>query len=473
MILYIRQLLILAQWVIFIYFAFNSLFQLVKFSLGVIEVRREAFRGRTGAYTEEITPRWPGVTIIIPAFNEESVIVESTNQALSLNYPHVGVVVVDDGSEDDTFKVLKETFDLTPCDLQPQPDAFRAVETYGEVTGTYNSPSNSRLIVIRKKNEIGRKADALNVGLTYASRAFVATTDADTLLDSKGIQLLMRDITDLNRPVLVAGGAVKPINGCVRKEDGGLEIHPPKSLIGKAQAVEYLRSFYYGRRGLAAMNALPLLSGAFSFFWRRALVAVKGFPTDTITEDLKVFFELFSWLHSSDQEANPIYATEPLAWTEVPEEWSGLWHQRVRWHQGLLEGLWDFKGHIFNPEYRGFGLIALPNLLLFEFLGPVVELLGLVIFAVSFLLNAFSLPAFLLWFSLAFLLHIFMSVGAIVISDISFRRYESVADIAKLFGASFFEQFGFRQFTVMARVWATYRFLAGRTGGWVSPERKG
>ncbi|MBS3737157.1 MAG: hypothetical protein V5A79_07300 [Candidatus Bipolaricaulota bacterium] len=137
----------------------------------------------------------------------------------------------------------------------------------------------------------------------------------------------------------------------------------------------------------------------------------------------------------------------------------------------MLEGLWDFKGYIGNPNYGAFGLIALPNLLIFEALGPIVELIGILVFATSYFLNSLSLPAFLLFLAISFLLHIFMSIGAIIMSDISFRRYENVSDLFKLFGASIFEQFGYRQFTVMARVWATYRFLAGRSGGWVSPER--
>ncbi|MCF7890058.1 glycosyltransferase [Candidatus Bipolaricaulota bacterium] len=471
MISLVRNVLVLIQWAILSYFVLNTLFQLVKFSLGLIGVRQAAFRGRAGAYAEDITPRQPGVTIIIPAYNEESVIVGSTKQALSLDYPNLEVIVVEDGSSDDTFGELKEAFELEPSADEPKTDASNAVTTFGDVTGIYNSPTNPQLKVVRKENEIERKADALNVGLTYASNAFVATTDADTFLDSKGIHLLMRDITDLNRPVMVAGGAVKPINGCILKEDGGMEIHPPKSSIGKAQAVEYLRSFYYGRRGLATMNALPLLSGAFSFFWRRALIAVEGFPVDTITEDLKVFLKLFSWLREKGGGSPPMYATEPLAWTEVPEKWTGLWHQRVRWHQGLLEGLWEFKDHLGKLSYGAFGLIALPNLLFFEALGPLMELFGLVVFGVSYFLGALSLSAFLLWFFIAFLLHIFMSIGAIVMSDISFRRYENISDLLKLFAASVFEQFGYRQFTVMARVWATYRFLIGHTGGWVSPKR--
>lgn len=464
--------MIISQWTILVYFVLNTLFQLVKFSLGLIGVRKSAFRGRAGAYAEEIILRQPGVTIIIPAYNEESVIVGSTKQALSLDYPNLEVIVVEDGSSDDTFGELKQAFELETSDDEPKTDASNAVTTYGNVTGTYNSPTYPGLKVVCKENDIGRKADALNVGLTYASNAFVATTDADTFLDSKGIHLLMRDITDLNRPVMVAGGAVKPINGCIRKENGGLEVHPPKSTIGKAQSVEYLRSFYYGRRGLAAMNALPLLSGAFSFFWRRALIAVEGFPVDTLTEDLKVFLKLFSWLRDKGGGNPPMYATEPLAWTEVPEKWKGLWNQRVRWHQGLLEGLWGFKDHFGKLSYGAFGLIALPNLLFFEALGPLVELFGLGIFALSYFLDALSLPVFLLWLAIAFLLHIFMSIGAIIMSDISFRRYENISDLVKLLAASVFEQFGYRQFTVTARVWATYRFLTGRSGGWVSPERK-
>lgn len=472
MVYFLRRSLVLIQWIILSYFVINTLFQLIKFSLGLIGVRKSAFRGRAGAYAEEIIPRKPGVTIIIPAYNEESVIVGSTEQALSLDYPNLEVIVVDDGSSDDTLGKLKEAFELETSEEEPKGDAREALTTFGEVTGTYSSPVNSQLKVVRKKNEIGRKADALNVGLSYASNAFVATTDADTFLDSQGISLLMRDITDLNRPVMVAGGAVKPINGCIRDEDGELvEIHSPKSSIGKAQAVEYLRSFYYGRRGLAAMNALPLLSGAFSFFWRRALIEVEGFPADTITEDLKVFLNLFSWLRESEKGSPPIYATEPLAWTEIPEKWRGLWFQRVRWHQGLLEGLWEYKGLMGKKSYGSFGLIALPNLLFFEALGPIVEFFGVGVFVLSYFLGALSLPAFLLWLAIAFLIHIFMSIGGIIMSDISFRRYEDLSDLIKLFAASIFEQFGYRQFTVMARVWATYRFLAGRTGDWVSPER--
>ena len=198
------------------------------------------------------------VSILVPAYNEEATIVESIKNLLSLNYPEYEVIIINDGSNDATLKMLQEAFQIVPIERPYK----RSLQTK-EVKAVYCSPLYANLLVVDKDN--GGKADALNVGINMSRYPVFVSMDADSILEK---QALIRIITPFltDNKVIGVGGVVRIASGCVVENGDIKEVRLPKTVLGKLQTVEYLRSFFTGRIGSAEMNTLLIISGAFGSF---------------------------------------------------------------------------------------------------------------------------------------------------------------------------------------------------------------
>jgi len=156
----------------------------------------------------------------------------------------------------------------------------------------------------------------------------------------------------------------------------------------------------------------------------------------------------------------------------VPSKVSVLFGQRNRWHRGLVQSLWDNRGMLFNPRYGSMGLLAFPHAFLFEMLGPFIEILGYLVVTISFLLGILDIQFFLLFLAVAVLYGIFLSVAAILLEEISFRRYRGWVDLAKLLAFGILENFGYRQMLALFKIKALWDF-ARRSRDWGRMERRG
>ncbi|MEP7256408.1 MAG: glycosyltransferase [Ferruginibacter sp.] len=259
----------------------------------------------------------PMVSIIVPAYNEEINACRTVSSLLNQDYPNLQVVFVDDGSTDNTFKKVSVEFADNP-DVQ----------------------------VHTKPN--GGKASALNFGVNIANSDFVVCIDADTQLKSNAITELMKKFTTGNI------GAVA----------GNVKVGNEVNLITRWQSIEYITSQNFDRRAFELLNCITVVPGAIGAFRKDAVVKAGAFTTDTLAEDC----DLTMRLHRNGYKiAN---CNEAISYTEAPETMRQFMRQRFRWSFGVMQSFWKHRDALFNLKYKSFGMVALPNILIFQIILP-------------------------------------------------------------------------------------------------------
>jgi cellulose synthase/poly-beta-1,6-N-acetylglucosamine synthase-like glycosyltransferase/peptidoglycan/xylan/chitin deacetylase (PgdA/CDA1 family)/spore germination protein YaaH len=258
-----------------------------------------------------LTPAF--VSVLIPAYNEERVIEASVRRILASKGPRVEVIVIDDGSKDETSAVVTRAFGMDP-----------------------------RVTLLTVKN--GGKARALNHGLKIAKGAIVIALDADTQFEPQTIQKLTRWFAD-------------PEVGAVA---GNARIGNVVNLVTRWQAIEYVTAQGLERRALSALGAITVVPGAVGAWRRTALDEVGGYPSDTLAEDqdLTIAIQRAGWKVACD--------TDAVAWTEAPDSFRALFKQRYRWAFGTLQCLWKHRSVLLSGQPRGLALVGLPQTWLFQ-----------------------------------------------------------------------------------------------------------
>ena len=412
------------------------------------------------------SPFTPPVSIIATAYNEQANIVESIRSLLTLHYPRFEVIVVNDGSTDRTLEILTESFGLRQV-----PRSFEYLVPCRPIRGAYESTTYPNLVVVDKENG-GCKADATNGGLNFAMYPLVCVLDADSVLDDNALlRTVLPFLQDPGRTV-GTGGSVRIVNGCEVRAGRVTRVRLPWRFVPLVQVVEYLRSFLFTRMGWSRLNALPIISGAFGVFDKRLILKAGGYAPTSLGEDFEMVMRLHRYIGDHRLPYRLRFVPDPVCWTEVPETLRVLHRQRSRWHRGLLDTILRHRPMIGRPRYGAVGLLSLPAFVIFELLGPVVELLGYIVVPISYavgMLNVRYMGAFV---ALAFLLSILVSTVAVLLDDIVFRRHTRVRDLALLVLVSIVENLGYRQITVWWRVRAFYEYWRGYSG-WGQMERRG
>ena len=406
----------------------------------------------------------PPISIIVPAYNEEPVIVDVVSALLRADYPKLEVVIVNDGSTDETLAVLDAAFGLVRLERVP-----RARLATAEVLGVHQSRADARLVVIDKQN--GGKADSINAGLCFARFPLVCAVDSDTMIDDDALLRLAKPFMD-DATTVACGGVVRVANGS-RVENGRVrDVKTPSGLLENIQIVEYLRAFLAGRIGWSKCGALLIISGAFGLFHRQTVIEAGGYDASTVGEDAELVVRLHRHCREQGRPYRVVFVADPVCWTEAPSSLRVLCRQRNRWHRGLVETLWRHRGMIGRPRYGAVGLFALPYFLVFEALGPLLELAGYVSFSLAIALGAIDAAHAFAFFALAMLVGLVLSIGSLVIEERAFRRYRRWSCTLKLIAASVIENFGFRQVLSIVRSGA-FITLARGGSSWGAMPRSG
>ncbi len=459
-----RPLLLSVEWLFFGYFILIYAVYAGLNVLAMIQIRRYLqIAGLTDADNVFSTLDLP-ISVIMPAYNESSTIITSTRAMLQLEYPDYEVLVVNDGSKDDTLEKLKAEFELKPF-----PEAYRQRVPCKPVRGVYCSPRYPALRVIDKENG-GSKADAMNAGINACRYPLFCAVDADSVLELDSLRRAVRPFLE-NPDVVAAGGTVRIANGC-QVRGGFLEcVGLSPSFLAQIQVVEYLRAFLFGRMGWDYLNAVLIVSGAFGVFDKEAVVSVGGYRSDTIGEDMELILRLHRLLRARGRRYRITFVPDPICWTDAPEDLGTLRRQRIRWHHGLAQSLMLHRGLFCRRGGGAVSWLAMPFFYLFELFGPVVEVAGYVFMIVAASLGWISWETTGIFFCLAVGLGVMLSTSALVLEELSFHVYPRLRDLFRLFLVAIVENFGYRQLTVFWRLQGLYGWLRGSKPEWGEMKR--
>lgn len=393
----------------------------------------------------------PSLSIIVPAYNEKTNIIFCLQTLLNLGYRNKTIICVNDGSTDETLDIIKTTFKLTHVHLP-----YQSVIPTEMVKGYYHSLTNRNLVVIDKVN--GGKPDALNAALNATTSDYLLAIDADSLIDGTELNRLLRYTFTLPE-IEGFGGSVRVGNGCTVEMWGITKVELPKTFLGKIQAVEYLRAFYFGRMGYEYVGGPLIISGAFSLYSTSIVKDAGGYYRNTFAEDMEMVARYKKYRYLTKKNPKTGFIPEPICWTEVPETWKILGRQRTRWQIGILQVIWLYRSMIFNPKYGVAGMITYPYFVLSEAISPIVEVLGyfLMIATLVFAIGTwqFVLFFFIVTTGITFL----FTISSCLIEAWIFRKYNTIKQLWIMVFYAFIENFGFRQAHLYWRLRAFFRIF--------------
>ncbi|MGF7058963.1 glycosyltransferase family 2 protein [Brassicibacter mesophilus] len=422
-------------------------------------------RIKYGSYYDMLSSDFiPPISVLVPCYNEESTIVENINSLLSLEYSEFEVIVINDGSKDNSLIKLIDTFKLEKIDM-----IYEKVLNTEPIREIYISSVFDNLIVVDKEN--GGKSDALNAGINIAKFPLFTAIDADSILEKNSLVRIVRPFVEDPIRVVAAGGIVRIANGSTIKKGFIEEIGLSKSGLAVFQTVEYIRAFLSGRVGWSELNGLMIVSGAFGVFKKNIAQQVGGYTVDTIGEDMELVVKIHDYMKRQKRKYKVVFIPDPVCWTQGPEDLKSLSNQRIRWHRGLIDSLLTHWKMLFNPRYGFLGMVIVPYYWFFEMFGPFVEITGYITVILSFVFGILNGEFAILFFIAAVLYGIFISLGSILLEEYSFRRYENISDFLKLVLYSVLENFGYRQLTSWWRFKAFFGYKY-KKNKWGSINRK-
>lgn len=413
-------------------------------------------------------PLAPGISVAVPAHNEEAGIVASVQSLLDTHYPTVEVVVVDDGSTDATAQRLIEAFELERGEV---PILDHRIGVAGPVLETYRSRRHPGLILVRKKS-VGRRSDAINAALRHCSQPLVCMIDGDSILEPDALLHVAQPFVD-DPLVVAAGGVVLPSNGSTVDRGRIADVRVPRTWLERTQVLEYLRAFLVGRAGWSASNGLMIISGAFGVFRREVIADVGGLDEHSLAEDAELVVAIHRRFRERDEPYRVVFVAEPVCWSETPSSTAVLARQRRRWSHGLGDLLRQHRSMIGRPRYGRLGMVTMPYFGLFELWGPVVEILGLTAAVVGVLTGWVAPWVFVVFVTVSFLLSIALSLAALLVEVIGFGRYQRVRDTALLAAAAIAEPFWYRPLHWWWRIRGLIASLRGERGAWGEMTRTG
>ena len=452
---------------VLVYFVLINSSYLVTIVLAALEIRAQRRRDEAGVQTmgRSLTP---GVSVLVPAHNEEAGIVTSVKALLSLRHPRHEVVVVDDGSTDQTLARLVEAFDLVQIPRVLPQD----VHVEAALRGVYvPRDGRTRLLVVTKDNS--GKTEAVNTGINAATEPLVAVIDADSVLEPDALLRVAQPFSDDPTRMVATGGTIRAVNGCRVVSGRVVKVALPRTWLPRIQVVEYFRAFLLGRTGWSRLGGLILISGAFGLFRRDILVEVGGLDHTSIGEDFELVMRMHRHLRDSGRDYRVQFVPEPVSWTEAPSTFRVMRNQRRRWHRGLWETLWAYRGMLLRKRYGRVGWVALPYYWLFELLAPLLEAYGIVILPLALWLDVVDVPFALLFLLLAYGYAVFVTLAALAVEEWAFHRHGRWRDLGLILLSSVFENVGYRQLTVWWRLEGWWASLRGRKQVWGVMTRTG
>ncbi|GAA3633136.1 glycosyltransferase family 2 protein [Flavivirga jejuensis] len=412
----------------------------------------------------------PSITIIAPAYNESLNVVENVRSLLSNHYVNYNVIIINDGSSDNSLEKLIEAYDLEKIDFIIN----EKIKTQPLRTGVFKSknPAFEKLMVVDKKN--GGKADALNMGLNISKSKYVACIDVDCLLLEDALQKMIKPFLEVtNAKVIAAGGVIRIANSCIIRGGKLIDVNLPKKLLVQSQILEYLRAFLLGRMAWSRLNGLLVISGAFGIFDKETAIAVGGYDTQTVGEDMEIVVRMRRYMEEKNEKYRVSYIPDPLCWTEAPDNYKIFVSQRNRWTRGTIETLKKHRKIGFNRNYGSFGMLSYPYWFIFERLAPIIEAVGIVYFVILIILKEVRWEYALSFLLLAYIFSVLFSIIALYSEELTYHQYKKKGTGYKLVLLTALEPFVLHPFILYAAIKGNYDYYFNKKKKWGVMQRKG
>lgn len=411
----------------------------------------------------------PSIAVIAPAYNESLSIVNNIRSLLSLHYNNYQIIIVNDGSKDDTMSRIIEAYELEPTN-----EIVCAEIAHRPIKNIYKSRNlaYSKLTVIDKEN--GGKSDALNAGINYANAELVACIDVDCIIEDDALLRMVKPyLEEVHEKVIAVGGVVRIANDCIVQNGRLMEVRLSKKWLPTFQTLEYIRAFLLGRMAWSKLNGLLIISGAFGLFDRKTVLEVGGYDVSTVGEDMELVVRMRRHMVEKGRKYAVAYVPDPLCWTEAPESLSVFQKQRNRWTRGTIETLLLHKKICLRKKYGLMGMISYPFWFIYEWWAPIIEFLGIVYFTVLAVLGWINWQHFYILLVLVYTFSVFISWTALLIEETTYREYSKGKALIKLLIAAMLEPLFYHPITVWSAVRGNFDKFIRRKSTWGEQVRKG
>lgn len=342
------------------------------------------------------------ISIIVPAYNEEITIADTVETLSKLEYHDYEIIVVNDGSKDNTLNKMIETYNLK----EVEKFVLNKIQTK-PIKKVYEGKYNDVDIILLDK-ENGGKADALNAGINIANNQWFISIDADSVLQSDALKKVIAPILE-DDDVIASGGAIMIGNGVTLKNGRVENYDMPKNILASMQIVEYNRTFLASRILFDKVNANLIVSGAFGLFNKDIVIAAGGYAPNTRGEDMELVMKLHTFCRVNKIKYRIRYVSDAICWTQAPEKLKDLMVQRRRWHIGLYECMNNYKSIFLKPEHGIVGSLSYFYFLFYEFLSPYIEVLGVMVTVLMYIIGLININ-----FMIAF--YLFYTIMGVMIS---------------------------------------------------------
>lgn len=392
------------------------------------------------------TDNYVPVSILVPAYNEEETICDCVESLSYVDYPEYEIVVIDDGSNDDTSNKLINKFELKKV---PRP-IRRLVKCKNEqfIYEGYVK-DGVKLTLVKKEN--GGKADALNMGINVSKYPLFVSLDADSILQRDSISNIVMPFMEDDTTIAV-GGSIKVANQVVLDKGKVIKVMPPKKILTIFQTIEYYRVFLTTRVWFNSFNGNLIISGAFGLFKKNAVLNVGGYDTDTVGEDMDLVVKLHSFYRKNKIKYKIKYEYKAICWSQVPEKLKDLKGQRRRWHIGLITSLNSHRYIFLNPKYGLVGIFSFLYFVVYEMFSCIIDVFGLIIILISYFSGLLNLK-FLITFLFIYIFYsVIISLTAIILENYMFKYILKLSSLLKLMLFAFLESFGYRQLCSWYRI---------------------
>ncbi|MBV2227387.1 MAG: glycosyltransferase [Sphingobacterium mizutaii] len=459
------------NYLIYFYATALAVFYLALMVMSYFKTIRYRFKytKREENYLKDFPDQAPGISIVAPAYNEEVIISDSVHSFLNLDYPTFEVIIVNDGSTDRTLDILKEEFELMEVPYyyvykvfcQPIKRVFRS-----------SNPAFSKLIVVDKVNG-GTKADAMNAGVNIAQYDHFINTDVDCILSEDTLSKIILPVLDSDTQVIAVGATMRMVNGCKVEKGKITRVKAPSRLIPLFQETEYLRSYLVAKMGWSMINSIPNVSGGFGLFDRQVVISAGGFDSTSHAEDMDMTVRMVAFMRENKRKYKIVQCPYSLCWTEGPPNISLLNRQRTRWGRGMLQFIVDHRKFLLNRDYGRMGLIVMPYIVFFEFLAPIIEMVGFIFFLFLLLTDQVNFETFWMMLLYAYLIGLVVSIVTVSNDLVLGKLYRNFWEYLKLVFFATLEPFLYHPLVVFFTLKGYVQYITKKDFKWGQMTRQG